>query len=245
MNKYSLILNAAEVGECRFWSKAASPITKRVHPHWFQYEKPGFKGVSHTDSALVSRSSLFPACDLILVCWSWLIHADMVHPTLSLRSKTVQDKLMWVAALHVQVQHPVLIRNTSMAKLWYKPDTKFGMPKAYIQLHFNCPESNYSPEASVLTDIFTKLVADNLNEYGKRPSFWSRLIQFCSRLLLCQKSLGFFGTIFRSAGTLTWYDLQIFDSLNTTLLWKGAVQYCWCPINSIVSVRSTTSCRVF
>lgn len=53
-----------------------------------------------------------------------------------------------------------------MSRLWYKPDTKFSTPKACIKIHFNCPESSYSPEASVSTKIFTKLLVDYLNEYG-------------------------------------------------------------------------------
>lgn len=54
-----------------------------------------------------------------------------------------------------------------MSRLWYKPDTKFRTPKACIQIQFNCPESHYSPEASVLTRIFTKLLVDYVNEYGE------------------------------------------------------------------------------
>lgn len=54
-----------------------------------------------------------------------------------------------------------------MSRLWFKPDTKFRTPKACIQMQFNCPESHYSPEASVLTRIFTKLLVDYVNEYGE------------------------------------------------------------------------------
>jgi insulysin len=54
-----------------------------------------------------------------------------------------------------------------MSRLWYKPDTTFRTPKAHIYLHFSCPETNYSAEASLLTDIFAKLLMDHLNEYGK------------------------------------------------------------------------------
>lgn len=63
-------------------------------------------------------------------------------------------------------EHPFILRKTGMSRLWYKPDTKFRTPKACIQIQFNCPESFYSPEASVLTRIFTKLLVDYLNEYA-------------------------------------------------------------------------------
>nr|PNR46368.1 hypothetical protein PHYPA_013487 [Physcomitrium patens] len=65
-----------------------------------------------------------------------------------------------------KVDHPFILRKTKMSRLWFKPDTKFRTPKACIQMQFNCPESHYSPEASVLTRIFTKLLVDYLNEYA-------------------------------------------------------------------------------
>lgn len=66
-----------------------------------------------------------------------------------------------------QVKFPFLLRKSSFSRLWYKPDTMFFTPKAYIRIDFNCPQSNYSPEAGILTDIFTRLLMDYLNEYGK------------------------------------------------------------------------------
>ncbi|KAG0591845.1 hypothetical protein KC19_1G206700 [Ceratodon purpureus] len=68
--------------------------------------------------------------------------------------------------LDPEVKHPILARNTAMSRLWYKPDTTFRTPKAHIYLHFSCPESNYSAEANLLTDIFAKLLKDQLNEYA-------------------------------------------------------------------------------
>lgn len=61
---------------------------------------------------------------------------------------------------------PKLLRSSSYSRLWYKPDTKFSTPKAYVRIDFNCPHSNYSPEAEVLTDIFARLLMDYLNEYA-------------------------------------------------------------------------------
>lgn len=66
-----------------------------------------------------------------------------------------------------QVKVPYMLRKSSFSRLWYKPDTMFFTPKAYIRIDFNCPHSNYSPEATVLTDVFTRLLMDYLNEYGK------------------------------------------------------------------------------
>ncbi|KAG6555184.1 hypothetical protein Mapa_003223 [Marchantia paleacea] len=65
-----------------------------------------------------------------------------------------------------KVQFPFVLKKSDMYRLWYKADSRFGTPKACIQMHFNCPESNYSPEASILTRIFTKMLVDYLNAYA-------------------------------------------------------------------------------
>ncbi|KAG0597423.1 hypothetical protein M758_UG337100 [Ceratodon purpureus] len=64
----------------------------------------------------------------------------------------------------VEKGHPVMIRKTSLSKLWYKRGMEIKTPKAYVYLSFNCPESNSSPEATILTYIFTWLLADEMTE---------------------------------------------------------------------------------
>ncbi|KAJ4706408.1 insulin-degrading enzyme-like 1, peroxisomal [Melia azedarach] len=65
-----------------------------------------------------------------------------------------------------KVKYPVLLRKSSYSTLWYKPDTMFSTPKAFVKIYFNCPYASSSPEAEVLTDIFTRLLMDYLNEYA-------------------------------------------------------------------------------
>ncbi|KAJ3674643.1 hypothetical protein LUZ60_005259 [Juncus effusus] len=65
-----------------------------------------------------------------------------------------------------EIKYPKMVRKSQYSRLWYKPDYKFLTPKAYIKIDFNCPESNRSPDASVLTNIFTELLMDNLNSYA-------------------------------------------------------------------------------
>ncbi|KAL0359529.1 UNVERIFIED_CONTAM: Insulin-degrading enzyme-like 1, peroxisomal, partial [Sesamum angustifolium] len=57
---------------------------------------------------------------------------------------------------------PVLLRKTPYSRLWFKPDTAFSTPKAYVKIDFNCPVSGNSPESEVLTEIFTRLLMDYL-----------------------------------------------------------------------------------
>ncbi|XP_059309269.1 insulin-degrading enzyme-like 1, peroxisomal isoform X2 [Lycium ferocissimum] len=61
---------------------------------------------------------------------------------------------------------PILLRKSPYSRLWYKPDTAFSSPKAYVMIDFSCPYCGHSPEAKVLTEIFTRLLMDYLNEYA-------------------------------------------------------------------------------
>ncbi|GFY98227.1 insulinase (Peptidase family M16) family protein [Actinidia rufa] len=65
-----------------------------------------------------------------------------------------------------KVKVPLLLRKSPFSRLWYKPDTMFSTPKAYFKIDFNCPFARRSPEAEVLTQIFTRLLMDYLNEYA-------------------------------------------------------------------------------
>ncbi|KAK9671052.1 hypothetical protein RND81_12G003500 [Saponaria officinalis] len=65
-----------------------------------------------------------------------------------------------------KVTCPILLRRSSRSRLWFKPDTKFSMPKAYIRIDFHCPNAGNSPEAEALTEIFTRLLMDYLNEFA-------------------------------------------------------------------------------
>uniref|UniRef100_A0ACD5UM50 Uncharacterized protein n=1 Tax=Avena sativa TaxID=4498 RepID=A0ACD5UM50_AVESA len=61
---------------------------------------------------------------------------------------------------------PCMLRKTLFSRLWYKPDTLFFTPKVYIKMDFHCPVSHSSPESSVLTSVFTRLLMDYLNDYA-------------------------------------------------------------------------------
>ncbi|XP_024935321.1 insulin-degrading enzyme-like 1, peroxisomal isoform X2 [Ziziphus jujuba] len=65
-----------------------------------------------------------------------------------------------------KVNNPIVLRKSPYSVLWYKPDTVFLTPKAYVKIDFHCPHASDSPEAEVLCDIFTRLLMDYLNEYA-------------------------------------------------------------------------------
>jgi len=54
-----------------------------------------------------------------------------------------------------------------MLRLWHKPDTMFGLPKACLFWHLSSPASYASPEAALLTRLFAALLQDYLNEIGE------------------------------------------------------------------------------
>ncbi|KAG2324874.1 hypothetical protein Bca52824_007602 [Brassica carinata] len=61
---------------------------------------------------------------------------------------------------------PVLLRKSLFSRLWYKPETTFSIPKAYVKIDFNCPLADNSPDTAALTDTFVRLLVDYLNECG-------------------------------------------------------------------------------
>ncbi|GAB2267014.1 Insulin-degrading enzyme-like 1, peroxisomal [Dionaea muscipula] len=65
-----------------------------------------------------------------------------------------------------KVIYPILVKKSAYSRLWYKPDTMFSTPKAFVKIDFNCPWASHSPESDILSDIFTRLLADYLNEYA-------------------------------------------------------------------------------
>ncbi|KAI5318375.1 hypothetical protein L3X38_038083 [Prunus dulcis] len=67
---------------------------------------------------------------------------------------------------HEKAKYPVLLRKSPYSTLWHKPDTMFFTPKAYVKIVFTCPHASDSPEAEVLTNIFTQLLMDYLNEFA-------------------------------------------------------------------------------
>ncbi|XP_061636390.1 nardilysin-like isoform X1 [Phyllopteryx taeniolatus] len=61
-------------------------------------------------------------------------------------------------------EFPVKIWDDERGCLWYKKDTKFKIPKAYIRFHLISPMIQKSPENLVLFDLFVNILAHNLAE---------------------------------------------------------------------------------
>ncbi|KAL3755300.1 hypothetical protein ACJRO7_002363 [Eucalyptus globulus] len=65
-----------------------------------------------------------------------------------------------------KINLPVLLRKSSYSTLWFKPDTAFSNPKAYIKIDFSCPHASNSSETVLLADLFMGLLMDYLNEFA-------------------------------------------------------------------------------
>ncbi|XP_066503418.1 nardilysin b [Hoplias malabaricus] len=63
-----------------------------------------------------------------------------------------------------ETEFPVKIFDESNGRLWFKKDTKFKIPKAYIRFNLLTPLIQESPENLVLFDIFVNILAHNLAE---------------------------------------------------------------------------------
>ncbi|XP_064605323.1 nardilysin-like [Liolophura sinensis] len=59
---------------------------------------------------------------------------------------------------------PALILDNDQGRLWYKPNNKFSVPKAYIFFHLITPLANQTPQTMVLFDLFLRLLKQNLTE---------------------------------------------------------------------------------
>ncbi|KAH7285476.1 hypothetical protein KP509_33G029900 [Ceratopteris richardii] len=59
---------------------------------------------------------------------------------------------------------PRVIKNDSLLKLWYKPDTKFQTPRTNAYFRVSCLGALDTVRGYVLTELYVKLLKDALNE---------------------------------------------------------------------------------
>lgn len=72
------------------------------------------------------------------------------------------------------VDAPLLLRDDHAGKVFYKLDAKFKQPKIQFKMALACPPAFTSPRATVLADLFTRLVKESLNEYEPIRVFHKR-----------------------------------------------------------------------
>lgn len=61
---------------------------------------------------------------------------------------------------------PVVIHHSEHMRVWFKQDVTFKRPKVSLSVAVRTPAAYHSPKASNLTELFTELVQDALNEYA-------------------------------------------------------------------------------
>ena len=109
---------------------------------------------------------------------------------------------------YIQVSFPAMLRKTPFSRLWYKPDTMFFTPKVYIKMDFHCPLSQSSPKSAVLTDVFTRLLMDYLNDYGMSDSD----VCFYGSSKFQQKLINFFQCILSLVSHIIYHGYIILDT---------------------------------
>ena len=62
--------------------------------------------------------------------------------------------------------HPRIIQSTPLARLWYKEDTKFMLPKAVLKFELRNPLVYLDPVHVNMCNLFVELLSDALTEYS-------------------------------------------------------------------------------
>jgi len=58
---------------------------------------------------------------------------------------------------------PVLLRNNPNSRLWFKQDKHFNVPRGGVYIYARSPRSVQGAEGAALTELFVRLMNDNLN----------------------------------------------------------------------------------
>ncbi|XP_048846106.1 nardilysin isoform X2 [Brienomyrus brachyistius] len=82
-------------------------------------------------------------------------------------------------------EFPVQIVNNGKGSLWFKKDTKFKIPKAYVRFSLISPLVQKSPGNLVLFDLFVNILAHNLAE----PAYEADVAQLEYKLVAGEHSL--------------------------------------------------------
>lgn len=62
--------------------------------------------------------------------------------------------------------HPIIIQNTSLSRVWFKQDDEFLLPKANLSFEFVSPLAYLDPVSCNMTYMFVQLFKDAINEYA-------------------------------------------------------------------------------
>lgn len=63
-------------------------------------------------------------------------------------------------------EHPAIIQDNALTRVWFKQDDKFLLPKANVLFDFVSPLAYLDPLNCNLTHMFIQLFRDSLNEYA-------------------------------------------------------------------------------
>ncbi|CCD27116.1 metalloendopeptidase NDAI_0J02240 [Naumovozyma dairenensis CBS 421] len=64
----------------------------------------------------------------------------------------------------IPLEEPLLLKDTSMGKLWYKKDDRFWQPRGYIKISFKLPHTHSTLLNSMLTTLYVQMVNDSLKD---------------------------------------------------------------------------------
>lgn len=66
----------------------------------------------------------------------------------------------------VPEDQPMLLMDTDLCRLWYKPDNVFDMPKVNMIAELRTAIAYESPESNVLTSLWTNVLEEQCNQFS-------------------------------------------------------------------------------
>jgi len=93
-----------------------------------------------------------------------------IHPNLHLpaRNPFIPTDFELVARddVSLALERPEIVHETPLARLWYKQDGEFHLPKLCLNFELKTPKAYENPHSANMTALFVSLFRDSLNEYA-------------------------------------------------------------------------------
>jgi len=149
-------LTELTVESCRL--KVVSPALKGKTDLKGRYYGTDYKRsemVAESDRWRKATSAKFPALHLPPP-------NELIPQNFDLLHKPASSDAERLRLLH---EPPKLVREDGQWSVWHKPDGAFAQPRVYMILNLALPESHYTADFAVQSDLFTSCFLDSLSEY--------------------------------------------------------------------------------
>jgi len=116
----------------------------------------------HTDKYYGTKFSCAPIEDEVLGVWKSASSND----ELFMPKPNVFIPVDFSLCTNETTNHPEIISEDSLSKLWYKLDDKYNLPKCIFASELYSPIAYSSPHSANMLSMFSDILKDNLREYA-------------------------------------------------------------------------------